>query len=163
MKPSRTKFVAIASGAVLAGGALAGTLAASSASAATVNVPKPVPHACAYNLTGGNVLDLTYLGTTYTYPVVLHEANDGLITGFLLDKGLPVGHQLLAVHGVCAGSDVDLGVNYPTADPQGQRVDDLNITRIGLSHYGKAAGVWTETGTEAGSGAASLQYPVRHF
>jgi hypothetical protein len=66
------------------------------------------------------------------------------------------------VHGDCAGSDVDLGVNYPTADPQGQRVEDMNITPISL-HYGTASGVWTETGSEAGSGAASLLYPVHRF
>lgn len=157
----RTKLVGI-TGALAASGLAVGTLAATSASAAPVNVPKPTPHVCAYNYTGGNVLDLTYLGTTYAYPVVLHEAADGLITGYLRDSGLPVGSQLLRVHGVCVGSDLDLGVNYPTADPQGQRVEDMNATPIS-AHRANIAGVWTEDGTEAGSGNASLVFSVHRF
>jgi hypothetical protein len=157
------KIIPAVVGAVATIGAVAG-FAMTSANAATLNTPKPAPHVCAYDYNGGNVLDLTYLGSTYTYPVVLHEASNGLVTGYLYDKGLPAGQRYLAVHGVCVGGDVDLGVNYPTADPQGQRVEDMNVTPIaGHPHYGKAAGVWDETGSEAGSGAASLQFPVYRY
>jgi hypothetical protein len=160
MSSRRTRLAAVVSGAVLASGAIAGTVAATSASAATANAPKPVFHrACAYNLNGGNEVKLTYLGTDYLYPVVYHTAPDGAVSGFLLDKGLPAGHQILRLHGDCVGSDVDLGVNYPAVDPQGQRVEDMNVTPISL-HYGSVSGVWTETGSEAGSGAASLVFPI---
>src|ERR1700749_4080313 len=139
MSSRRTRLYAAAAGAVLAGGAIAGTVAATSASAATANVPKPAPRACAYNLNGGNEVKLTYLGTDYIYPVVYHTAPDGAVSGYLLDKGLPAGHQILRLHGDCVGSDVDLGVNYPSVDPQGQRVEDMNVTPISL-HYGTVKG-----------------------
>src|SRR5215469_7481673 len=45
----------------------------------------PVPRACSWNLNGPNVLALTFQGSTFTYPVFLHEQNNGLISGVLFD------------------------------------------------------------------------------
>jgi hypothetical protein len=155
------RITALAATAVAVGGTLAG-LAATSASAAPVNLPRPTPHVCAYNFSGGNILELTYLGNTYDYPVVLHESPDGLVTGFLLDKGLPPGHQVLRVDGACFRSNVTLDTEYGLPSVQGLRDETMRVTPIS-PHRGTAAGVWDETGTEAGSGASSLLFPVHRF
>jgi hypothetical protein len=147
------------------GGIALGSLAmASGASAATANYPpRPVHHACAANLNGYNVLDLTFQGGTFTYPVFLRVADNGLISGVLVDKGLPAGSQVLRVHGLCNDDNVILDSNYPSVDPQGSRSEDMIITPT-TYHHGTVAGVWDEAGgTENGSGAASLENPVHLY
>jgi hypothetical protein len=155
MSSRRTKLAAIGAGVAAATALGAGALA-SSASAATANIP--APHVCAYKL-GPNVLKLTFNGTDFLYPTVLHVANNGVVTGRLQDGGLPAGHQVLRVNGLCVGSNLILDTNYPSADPQGSRSEDLVITSVS-QHRGTAAGVWDETGTEDGTGAASFVFEI---
>jgi hypothetical protein len=163
MSSRRTKLIAGIS-ALFAGGGLAAGLTASSASAATLNVPRPVHHACAYNLNGFNILDLQFQGNTFKYPFFLSVANNGLINGILVDSGLPAGSQVLRVHGLCVGDNVILDVNYPVGDVQGSRSENMLITPDATHvHRGDVAGVWDENGTENGNGAASLERTVRAY
>jgi hypothetical protein len=157
---SRKSRITAGVAALIAGGGLAAGLTATSASAATVNAPRP--HVCAYNLNGYNVLDLTFQGNTFKYPVFLNAAGNGLIRGILVDTGLPAGHQVLRVNGLCVGSNVILDANYPAADPQGSRAEDMVITPVaGHPFRGTVAGVWDEAGgTENGSGTASFERQV---
>jgi len=165
MSSRRTKLVALAS-AVVAGGALTASLAASSANAAPMgNSPSNMkaaafshhPRACGWDL-GANTLDLTFQGNTFTYPVFLVASRDGAVTGVLFDKYLP---GLLTVSGDCSGGNIELDVNYPSIDPQGSRAENLIVTPVpGHPHHGTVAGVWDETGSEAGSGAASFEIPL---
>ena len=134
----------------------AGTVAATSASAS----PLPAPRACAYNF-GPNVLQLTFQGTVFNYPVSLHTFPNGLITGFLRDNGLPVNHRVLQVTGVCRGDTALIGVNYPVGSVQGSRAEVFNVTPvIGHPRLGSVAGNWTEDGTEQGNGTADLAFDV---
>lgn len=153
MNRSTRRILGAGAGIVVAAGAGAGALA-SSASAATAN--HPAPRACAYVL-GPNILKLTLNGTSFLYPVVLHAANDGVVTGRLADSGLPAGHQILPVHGDCNGSNLILDVNYPGA--QGNRVVDLVITQVN-PHRGTADGVFDETGSLAENGTAAFVFEV---
>jgi hypothetical protein len=159
MSSRKTQVIAGIS-ALAASGGLALALTAGTASAATAgSTPRPTPHACAANLNGYNVLDLTFQGNTFKYPVFLHVANNGLISGVLVDKGLPAGSQVLRVNGLCIRDNVILDENYPAVDPQGSRAEDMVITPT-THHRATVAGVWDETGTEAGTGAASLERTV---
>jgi hypothetical protein len=159
----KNRLIAVLATLAAGSGGLALALTAGTANAATTNFPpRPVYHACAANLNGYNVLDLTFQGSTFTYPVFLNAANNGLINGVLVDKGLPAGSQVLRVHGLCNGDNVILDSNYPTVDPQGSRSEDMLITPT-TWHHGTVAGVWDETGTEAGSGAASLENTVHLY
>lgn len=163
MSSRRTRITAAASAAaVLAGGGIAAALAVAPAAGASV---RPAPHACAWNISR-NTLDLNLNGTDYTYPVALHVANDGKVTGVLFDKylaalGTAGGDRsgLLAVNGICVGSNLVLDTNYPKVDGQGSRAEDMVITPT-TPHRGTVAGVFTETGSLAESGGATFLYPV---
>jgi hypothetical protein len=161
---SRKTQVIAGISALVASGGLATALTAGTASAATVNTPRPVPHACAYNLNGGNVLDLVFQGTTFKYPILLHVGNNGVINGLLLDTGLPAGHQVLKVNGLCVRDNVILDDNYPVAGPQGSRAEDLVLTPVpGHSYRATVGGDWTETGPEQGNGTASFENVVFRY
>lgn len=163
MRSRKTRLAAVA-GAVITAGTVAGALAATSASASTTILPRPVPHACAYDLNGGNVLDLTFQGSHFLYPVSLRVADNGLVRGFLRDNNLPVGQQVLRVHGLCIGDNALLGVNYPGIDPQGSRAENLVLTpRTGHPFRADVAGNWDETGPEQGNGTASLAFSVHRY
>jgi hypothetical protein len=163
MKSRKTRLGAIAA-VVVAAGTTVGALAATSASASTTFIPRPVHHACAANLNGYNVLDLTFQGNVFKYPIFLHVQNNGLINGVLVDSNLPVGQQVLRLHGICIGDNVLADVNYPVADPQGSRAENMVILPVPLHpHRGTVAGVWGETGTEAGAGLATLENTVHIY
>jgi hypothetical protein len=163
MSSRKTRLGAIAAVAVAAGTSL-GALAATSASASTTFIPRPVHHACAANLNGYNVLDLTFQGNVFKYPIFLHVQNNGLINGVLVDSNLPVGQQVLRLRGVCIGDNVLTVVNYPVADPQGARDENLVIVpTIAHPHRGTVLGVWGETGSENGAGVASLERTVHIY
>jgi hypothetical protein len=156
----KTRLTAVAAAAIAAGTSL-GALAATSAGATTLP-PRPAHQACDWNLNGFNILDLTFQGSTFKYPIFLRVADNGLIRGVLVDNGLPAGQQVLRVHGFCNDSNVILDTNYPSVDPQGSRAEDMVVTPVANHpHRGTVAGDWTETGTEQGSGLASLERTVR--
>jgi hypothetical protein len=137
---------------------LAGGLAASSAgpaAAATAAAVKPAfPIPGPWEFTGSNTIDLTYGGSTFTYKTWTTEDAEGVITGWLYDKYLP---GFLMIHGIVTGRVVLFEVTYPGADPQGTRAFDGTI-----SWGGHVSGVWTETGSEAGSGTFTLVKPLHH-
>ena len=117
--------------------------------------------ACPVHLNGTNTISLTFQGGTFTYPILLHVARDGDVTGVLFDRYLN-GGTILRVRGNCRRLGVLLGVRYPLPNQQGFRAFalDLKPDAVNPTTQDDAAGVWTETGAEAGSGAASLVTPV---
>ena len=139
--------------------ALAGavaTTAASSASAApaapaaTVSAHYQIHHQ--WQLRGPNQVKLTYQGSTYTYKVLFSQQRGSeLLTGRLTDSYLP---GILPVNGVVFGNYVVFSVVYPGA--QGVRTFSGSIDK-----HGVVTGLWTETGSEAGSGQFALQAHAR--
>jgi hypothetical protein len=144
---------------LLGGGAATIAATAGTASASEVHHVMPVVHPT--HLNGRNELKLVLNGTTYTYNVRFTSFNLGggtsLIVGSLRDTYEP--HAItLQVHGVQFGNDVVFSVVYPTTGPdagnQGVR------TFSGTIVLGHVTGSWSETGTEAGAGTWSLEFPA---
>jgi hypothetical protein len=140
-------ILASASAAALIGGG--GIALAASASAAPTH-PAFAPVQLDHHLS------LVFGGTTYKYKVNLFvDPFDGSVTGSLYDQYLP---GWLQVHGVDEHNVVVLQVSYPNGDPQGSRVFDLVKGGGPFPFSIKYTGVWTETGTEMGSGTAVLSH-----
>ena len=78
------------------------------------------------------------------------------LSGTLTDTGLPSGEQTLRVHGTIFGNHVTFSVRYPT-NFQGTRTFNGYINR-----HGDVSGMWSETGTENGSGNWSLARDAHH-
>jgi hypothetical protein len=168
----RSKVVKGIVAAAVIGGSVAGPLvatagtAASAAPVTTMSYQKPIVLP-AWNLNGVNTIDLTYNGTTYTYLIHLHQSVfDNVLVGTLYDKylaaegaagGDPSG--ILALHGLVVGNNVILVTNYPAGDPQAARSFNFVVTPVSF-FKGNVAGTWDETGSEAGTGSASLVHPV---
>jgi len=137
--------------------ALAGALAATAASSASAAPAAPAAAAVAqiqhqWRLNGPNQVKLTYKGTTYTYQVRFSQQLRGeLLTGTLRDSYLPGN---LPIHGVVFGNHVVFSVVYPGA--QGVRTFSGSI-----DNHGNVKGLWTETGSEAGSGPFALVLRAR--
>jgi hypothetical protein len=170
MRSRKTRLIA-GIGAAVTGIGLAASLAATSASASgTPAAPDHFrgPQACAWDLNGVNVLDLTFQGSHFQYPIRLHVARNGAIFGTMYDQylaaegvagGDPSG--ILRISGDCDGSQITLDTLYPSVDPQGLRGVTMLATPVpGHPHHATVAGVWDETGPEAGAGSASLVFPV---
>ena len=102
-----------------------------------------------WNLRGDNTVDLWFQGKEFMYAVDFHQRGSCL-TGTLTDTGLPPGEQTLAIHGTVFGNHVTFRVTYPT-NTQGTRTFNGRIDR-----HGDVFGMWSETGTENGSGNWSL-------
>ncbi len=153
---------------VLAGGAATAAAssapAASAAPAVTVAAHHPAYHQ--WQLRGPNQVKLTYQGSTYTYQVRFIQQRaygqqygpqwwahqqDALLTGRLADSYLP---GILPINGVVFGNHVVFSVVYP--GNQGVRTFSGAI-----DSNGKVSGLWTETGSEAGSGPFTLAFPAR--
>jgi hypothetical protein len=139
--------------------ALAGALATTAASSASAAPAAPAVTASAHyqihhqwQLRGPNQVSLTYKGSTYTYKVLFSQQRGSeLLTGTLRDSYLP---GTLPVNGVVFGNYVVFSVVYPGA--QGVRTFSGSIGK-----HGMVTGLWTETGSEAGSGQFTLALPAR--
>jgi len=108
-----------------------------------------------WNLNGNNTVDLWFQSQEFTYAVHFNQQGSCL-SGTLTDTGLPSGEQTLRVHGTIFGNHVTFSVRYPT-NFQGTRTFNGYINR-----HGDVSGMWSETGTENGSGNWSLARDAHH-
>jgi hypothetical protein len=143
----------IASAALLGGGALA--VAATSASAAVAAPASLVAYHPGFN---PDELKLQFEGNTYTYNVNLREVRVApgveLVFGTLRDTYEP--HAInLQVDGVQFGNDVVISTQYPTTGPDAGNQGDRTFSGV-VGPHGHVTGSWSETGTEDGSGAFTL-------
>jgi hypothetical protein len=143
----------IASAALLGGGALA--VAATSASAA---VAAPASLVAYHPAPSPDQLKLQFEGNTYTYNVNLREVRVApgteLVFGMLRDSYEP--HAInLPVDGVQFGNDVVISVQYPSTGPDAGNQGVRTFSGV-VGPHGHVTGSWSETGTEAGSGAFTL-------
>jgi hypothetical protein len=131
---------------------------AASASAATVSTMSVSAPAPSFHRMPDQ-LKLTFQGNTYSYNVHLRTQwvapGVVLVRGHLTDAYEPQAISLPVTGVIFNGNDVVLSVQYPATGPDAgnQGVRTFSGT-IGL--HGAVSGNWSETGTEAGSGAFTL-------
>lgn len=143
-------------------GAIAGTAAfATGASAATTNVPKPLPAACRTMTFNSDKLTLIDSGSPFNYQMRLHLTPVGpwwtgvsVVSGTLCDTYEPV-TLVLPVHGIVFGRNVVISVQYPSVGPDAGTQGVRTFSGV-IGPFGHVIGSWTETGTEAGAGTFTL-------
>jgi hypothetical protein len=98
-------------------------------------------------------MSVVYNGTTYSgYWVLLQAHRDGLLTGWLFDPNLPVGHQYLPVYGAAYGNNVVFAASYGPSSVQGVRAFD------GIISGGVLGGAWTQTGSQANGAGQTFTF-----
>jgi hypothetical protein len=105
-----------------------------------------------------NTLTLTFNGSPFAYNVHinLRFVAPGLLLvgGTLTDNFEPVSLKL-PIHGVLFGNKVVFSVSYPTTGPDAGSQGVRTFSGV-VGPFGHVTGLWSETGTEAGSGAFQL-------